>query len=111
MVLQYWIAIIACDKKDILQKINIEHQNLPIFDMVKREIHSERIPRKATVHMAMDWIVYPLIEIRALQDAMLSLKTKKACIVTIEESEEIETGTGTIHVLPAWKFLLFENLC
>ena len=99
--MQYWIAIIACDKRDILQKINIEHQNLTIFDMVKREIQSERIPRKATVHMAMDWIVYPLIEIRALQDAMLSLKTKKACIVTIEESEEIETGTGTIHVLPA----------
>ena len=77
MVLQYWIAIIACDKRDILQKINIEHQNLPIFDMVKREIHSERIPRKATVHMAMDWIVYPLIEIRALQDVMLSLKKRR----------------------------------
>ena len=46
-------------------------------------------------------------EIRALEDAMSALKTDKAYIITLEESDEIKTKAGTINVIPAWRFLLF----
>lgn len=47
-----------------------------------------------------------LREIQALQEAMAELKLKKGCIVTRNEETNIEVDSGTIVVVPAWRFLL-----
>jgi predicted AAA+ superfamily ATPase len=45
-------------------------------------------------------------EIAALTEAMTELKLPTATIVTRGEEEEIQTGSGKIAVVPAWRFLL-----
>jgi uncharacterized protein len=45
-------------------------------------------------------------ETTALSDAMAELSLKIGTIVTRNEEERIETGGGTIEVVPAWRFLL-----
>lgn len=47
-----------------------------------------------------------LREVQALQEAMAELKLKKGCIVTRIEEANIEVDSGTITVMPAWRFLL-----
>ncbi len=37
---------------------------------------------------------------------MAELNLKTGTIVTRNEDERIETGNGTIEVVPAWRFLL-----
>ncbi len=45
-------------------------------------------------------------EISALEEAMEELKLTASFLVTLNETDRIETHSGTIEVLPAWKFLL-----
>ena len=45
-------------------------------------------------------------EIVALSEAMAELGLSTGTIVTRNEDERIETGGGTIEVVPAWRFLL-----
>jgi hypothetical protein len=45
-------------------------------------------------------------ETAALSEAMSELKLRSGLIVTRNEEEKIETESGQIQVLPAWKFLL-----
>jgi hypothetical protein len=45
-------------------------------------------------------------ETAALGEAMAELGQKIGTIVTRNEDERIETGVGTIDVVPAWRFLL-----
>ncbi len=45
-------------------------------------------------------------EIAALSEAMTEQGLSTATIVTRGEEERIETGSGTIEVVPAWRFLL-----
>ena len=45
-------------------------------------------------------------ETAALDEAMAELNLKSGTIVTRYEHERIETGNGTIEVVPAWRFLL-----
>jgi predicted AAA+ superfamily ATPase len=45
-------------------------------------------------------------EITALNEAMAELKIKTGTIVTRSGDEQIKTDTGTINVIPAWRFLL-----
>lgn len=45
-------------------------------------------------------------ELRALLQAMLELDLKEGTIVTLEEEEVLNLPQGTIHIVPAWKFLL-----
>ena len=45
-------------------------------------------------------------ETAALGEAMVELGQKIGTIVTHNEEERIETGAGTIDVVPAWRFLL-----
>lgn len=45
-------------------------------------------------------------EFAALKEAMAELGLKEAVIVTRNEDEAVETDTGTIRVLPVWRFLL-----
>jgi predicted AAA+ superfamily ATPase len=45
-------------------------------------------------------------EISALNDAMTDLKLTTATLVTRSEEERVKTASGTIEIIPAWKFLL-----
>lgn len=45
-------------------------------------------------------------EIAALDAAMKRFRLPESTIVTVDEEEELETSFGTIHVVPAWKYLL-----
>jgi predicted AAA+ superfamily ATPase len=45
-------------------------------------------------------------ETTALSEAMLELRLKTGTIVTRNEDERIDTGVGTIKVVPAWRYLL-----
>lgn len=45
-------------------------------------------------------------EIRALEAAMERYGTAESWIVTLDEEREISTAQGTIHVVPAWRWLL-----
>ena len=45
-------------------------------------------------------------EVRALEAAMPLYGVNESWIVTLDETETIETATGTIHVVPAWSWLL-----
>lgn len=45
-------------------------------------------------------------EVLALGEAMAELRINTATIVTHAEDERIETDSGTIHVVPIWRFLL-----
>ncbi len=45
-------------------------------------------------------------EVRALSEAMNKMDLSEAEIVTMNESEEIETERGLIRVIPAWAWLL-----
>jgi hypothetical protein len=45
-------------------------------------------------------------ELSALSDAMTELEEKSAFLVTRDEDEELVSGDTTIHVIPAWRFLL-----
>lgn len=45
-------------------------------------------------------------EITALSEAMTELGLKTGTIVTRGDSEQIETATGTIDLVPMWRFLL-----
>jgi predicted AAA+ superfamily ATPase len=45
-------------------------------------------------------------ELASLEDAMAELGLKEAFIVTRNEEDTVETGTGTIRIVPAWRFLL-----
>lgn len=45
-------------------------------------------------------------EIMALSEAMAELKLKTSCIVTRNEEETINADSGTIEIVPAWRFLL-----
>jgi len=45
-------------------------------------------------------------EVAALEAAMEELGTKEGTIVTRNEGERIVTASGTIEVVPAWRFLL-----
>jgi predicted AAA+ superfamily ATPase len=45
-------------------------------------------------------------ELSALSAAMRELGCKTGTIVTRGEDERIETDSGTVRVVPAWKFLL-----
>lgn len=42
----------------------------------------------------------------ALQNAMNELAVDQAVLVTMNDSEEIRLQSGTVNVLPAWRFLL-----
>ena len=45
-------------------------------------------------------------ELAALDEAMSELNTRHGLVVTLNEEEKIESRSGTIEVMPAWKFLL-----
>lgn len=45
-------------------------------------------------------------ELSALQNAMNELAVDQAVLVTMNDSEEIRLQSGTVNVLPAWRFLL-----
>ncbi|NCC50494.1 MAG: ATP-binding protein [Spartobacteria bacterium] len=45
-------------------------------------------------------------EIAALEDAMTELGVRESVVVTRHESEQIHVECGTVHVVPAWSFLL-----
>ena len=45
-------------------------------------------------------------ETAALSEAMTELGQKTATIVTRNEDERIDTGVGTIEVVPVWRYLL-----
>ena len=45
-------------------------------------------------------------ETAALSDAMAELGVRSGIIVTRNEDERIETGSGAIEVVPTWRFLL-----
>jgi predicted AAA+ superfamily ATPase len=45
-------------------------------------------------------------EIAALSEAMAELNLKEGTIVTGGENEKIQLDSGTINVVPAWRFLL-----
>jgi hypothetical protein len=45
-------------------------------------------------------------ETAALSEAMAELGLKAGIIVTRNEEERIDAGSGTIEVIPAWRFLL-----
>ena len=45
-------------------------------------------------------------ELAALSEAMAEQGVRTAAVVTREEEDAIETGTGRIEVVPAWRFLL-----
>jgi uncharacterized protein len=42
----------------------------------------------------------------SLSEAMAELGLKRGTIVTRKEEEQIELKTGTIEVVPVWRFLL-----
>jgi uncharacterized protein len=44
-------------------------------------------------------------EIRALEEAMTSLKLEQSFLLTSDHEETISAPTGTIHVRPVWKWL------
>jgi hypothetical protein len=44
-------------------------------------------------------------ELGALSEAMSELGLKSGTIVTKSEDEQVDTGSGTIHVVPIWRFL------
>jgi uncharacterized protein len=48
-------------------------------------------------------------ELAALDEAMWEQKIKSAVIVTMADSETIDTHSGTIQIVPAWKYLLSLN--
>ena len=48
-------------------------------------------------------------ELSALWEAMAELQLTEAILVTRNESETIETPTGRVQILPAWKFLLEQE--
>ncbi len=48
-------------------------------------------------------------EIDALHSAMSALSVKDATLVTLDEQEEIRSSGKTIHVRPAWSFLLGDG--
>ena len=48
-------------------------------------------------------------EILALQEAMEELHLPSATIVTKDEEETISVSSGTISIVPIWKFLLFDS--
>lgn len=45
-------------------------------------------------------------ELRALDAAMASFGCREAWIVTMDEQQDFTTGSGEVHVVPAWKWLL-----
>ena len=45
-------------------------------------------------------------EVSALEAAMNKYGIKDATIVTMDTQEDIDTSAGTVHVVPAWKWLL-----
>jgi len=45
-------------------------------------------------------------EIKALRAAMSELEISKACIITYDESREIQVQEGLIEVIPAWQWML-----
>lgn len=45
-------------------------------------------------------------ETAALGEAMAELSLKAGTIVTQDENERINTGSGIIEAVPAWRFLL-----
>lgn len=45
-------------------------------------------------------------EVTALNEAMAELQLKEGTIITRGEEEQIQVQSGTIRVLPAWRFLL-----
>ena len=47
-------------------------------------------------------------EKRSLFEAMEELELQESTIVTLEEEKEITENGKTIHILPAWKYLLFS---
>lgn len=49
-------------------------------------------------------------EISALEEAMKELNISHGTIVTRNENEIYETGNKTIHIVPAWRYLLEEYL-
>ncbi len=48
-------------------------------------------------------------EIRAIEEAQRILNPTHSYIITLSEEGEIETDSGRIHVIPAWKYLLFHD--
>ncbi len=45
-------------------------------------------------------------ELRALELAMSQFGKDESWVVTLDDEEEVETSSGMIHVVPAWKWLL-----
>jgi len=45
-------------------------------------------------------------ELRALEEAMAELELREALIVTANDSDTVELASGTVHVRPAWEWLL-----
>ncbi|MCK5132175.1 MAG: ATP-binding protein [Candidatus Sabulitectum sp.] len=45
-------------------------------------------------------------EIRALSEAMEELKLSKSTVISLHDEETIETYSGKIDIIPAWKWLL-----
>lgn len=48
-------------------------------------------------------------EIRALTEAMKETGVGKGMIITLEDEEHIETGYGTIYVIPAWLWMTYKR--
>ena len=47
-------------------------------------------------------------ELRALESAMTERKLARGTLVTLDEEERIDTASGPIEVVPAWRWLLRE---
>jgi hypothetical protein len=45
-------------------------------------------------------------EVEALSEGMAELRLRRGTLVTHHETETLETGRGSIRVVPAWRFLL-----
>jgi hypothetical protein len=48
-------------------------------------------------------------EVTALTEAMVETGLPRAEIVTLNEEETIQTDTGSISVVPAWRWLLQDD--
>ncbi len=49
-------------------------------------------------------------EVEGLFRFMEKMKKRKGYIITYDQEETIKKGSRTIHILPAWRYLLQENL-
>ena len=90
-----------------LARLTFEHENkFHEIDFVTGDALLDDVYQLVQVSVSLDDPKTHARELSALTDGMAKYKITESTMVTMDTEETVTVSSGTVHIMPAWKWLL-----